>query len=122
MLGLTGSALPKTLEPLHANRSGFREAGLWLAEHLEPGDSVCDPYCWASFYSGYIFRLVNEPAHPTPVAHTEFVVVERSSNPHSHLPELEEVQRRITGGKVVYRWEGQHGKDHAEILIYAVAH
>jgi hypothetical protein len=122
MLGLVGSVLPKTLAPLHSNRSGFRDAGFWLAEHLEPGDSVFDPYCWTSYYSGYIFRQVHAPATTKAGAHTEFVIVERSSNSHPHLPQHDEVQRRIAGGKVVFQWEGRHGKDRAEILIYAVAH
>src|SRR5260370_42228747 len=33
-LGLALVALPKTLEPLHANRAGHHAVGLWLAEHI----------------------------------------------------------------------------------------
>jgi hypothetical protein len=120
VLGLAGSALPKTLEPLHANRSGFRAAGIWLGEQLRPGDQVVDPYCWTSYYSGYLFQQVNpSPGEGTRETMT-YVVVEDSGNKHPHLPLHEKVQHLIDKGEVVYRWKEREGKDRT-ILIYAVA-
>jgi hypothetical protein len=119
VLALAGSALPKTLEPLHANRSGFRAAGFWLGEHLKPGDKVIDPYCWTSYYSGYLFQEVNlSPAGGTCETMT-YVVVEDSNNPHNHLPLVEKVKQLIDKGEEVYRWEEAKAKGRI-ILIYAV--
>ena len=39
-IALAGVALPKCLEPLHANRAGFHNAGLWLAEHARLLDEL----------------------------------------------------------------------------------
>lgn len=54
--------LPKAIQPLHGNQEGHREAGHWLAHHLQPHDLLIDPYHWASFYAGRAFG----PA-PTPL-------------------------------------------------------
>jgi hypothetical protein len=119
VLGLAGSALPKTLEPLHANRSGFRPAGFWLGEHLQPGDEVLDPYCWTSYYAGYIFQQVSA-AHPSGGGATKkYVVVEYSGNNHPHLPEHEKMLHLIEKGEEVYRWEEREGKGR-KIVIYTV--
>jgi hypothetical protein len=118
VLGLAGSALPKTLEPLHGNRSGFRAAGFWLGEHLRPGDNVIDPYCWTSYYSGYLFQEVN-PFPKGETRGTTYVVVEDSKNPHNHLPLVGKVKQLIDKGEEVYRWEEAKAKGRI-ILIYAV--
>ena len=48
--------MTKTMQPLHANRAGNREAGRWLAQNLHPGDVVDDEHLWSKFYSGLFFR------------------------------------------------------------------
>lgn len=55
-LGLT-----QTLKPLHKHRLGHKLAGLWLAEQLQPGDSIVDPYALAYYYAGR--RLDGEAMH-----------------------------------------------------------
>ena len=65
LAGLAVAALPKTLEPLHANRSGFRDAGAWIADHGHDWDAVVDPYSWAHYYSGSVFREDQSPPLPS---------------------------------------------------------
>src|SRR5205085_411280 len=44
LLVLTAAPLSRSAGPLHADRTGFRDAGLWLARNASPGDYVEDPY------------------------------------------------------------------------------
>ena len=63
-------ALPKTLQPLHEYRSGFREVGHWLAEHTRPIDKIDDPLCWAHYYAGRVFlEGCNVPVPPGSWSH-----------------------------------------------------
>jgi len=48
--------LPRCVQPLHRSQEGHRQAGLWLADHLEYQDQLVDPYQWASFYAGVTFQ------------------------------------------------------------------
>src|SRR5262249_33274477 len=50
LTAFVGVALVKTLEPLHVNRLGFRQAGYWLAANANPGDEIVDAYCWSHYY------------------------------------------------------------------------
>ena len=46
LVALMGFGLQEALKPLHGNRAGHRQAGLWLAEHTRLADPVIDPFCW----------------------------------------------------------------------------
>jgi hypothetical protein len=120
-LALIGAALPKSLETLHGNRAGLRQAGTWLREHADPSDEIVDPYCWAHYYAGCTFRegLPTEPA-PGHVP-VRYVVLEHGKSEHTRLTGLEEARQRAQQGRVVYRWEGKQGKHAAEVLVYEVA-
>ncbi len=86
--------LVKTLEPLHGDRTGFREAGHWLASHAQPDEKILDPFCWADYYAGRAFRPETTVSEKAPV---RYVVVEEGISGHSHMPEVEqakEVARR----------------------------
>lgn len=49
--------LPKDVQPLHRSQEAHRQAGLWLAEHMQYNyDVLVDPYNWASFYAGLSFN------------------------------------------------------------------
>jgi hypothetical protein len=110
-------ALPlvRTLAPLHADRTGFREAGHWLAENARPEDEVEDPYAWASYYAGRVFQ-------PGPMkAPTCYIVLEDSGNAHAHYGDnVQRLAERARGGEVVRRWPVPRGKAGAEVRIYAV--
>lgn len=51
--------------PLNAASVGYRQAGAWLSDHVEPGSRVVDLTGWALFYGrreGYTFRNFHEAA------------------------------------------------------------
>jgi 4-amino-4-deoxy-L-arabinose transferase-like glycosyltransferase len=78
--------LPRTLQPLHADRIVFRTAGCWLAAHTPPGDYVLDPYRWANYYAGRVFTegRTELPASHPPIY---YLVVEQSPDKTTRLPE-----------------------------------
>jgi hypothetical protein len=117
------ACLPVCLQPLHANQVGHREAGLWLAEHTQPGDIIVDPFDWAYFYAGRIFQnktpsliLPGEPPK-------RYVVLETSRKPHPELIMLPEAEQLAAGAPVVYDWQPNRRqlKHRAqEVQIFAV--
>jgi hypothetical protein len=109
--------LPRTLEPLHAERTGFREAGSWLAENTLPGDYVFDPYCWGHYFAGRVFTegTMGLPAHQPPVY---YLVFEESKNKHTRLKEHQAAQKLLPHGKELRRWPVRRGKDPAAVVIY----
>jgi hypothetical protein len=113
-------ALPKTLEPLHANRSGFRDVGLWLAEHTAPSDPVIDPYFWSHFYAGRVFTEGKPLAAPPGHQPRRYVVLEKARSDHVRLRLLPEAERLKEQGQLVYRWSGRRPNHRAEVLVYAV--
>jgi hypothetical protein len=121
LLPLCVLPLPRTLAPLHADRAGFRAAGVWLAEHATLDDHIEDPYSWANYYAGRIFvedRTPKVPATPTAMW---YVVLERSNNAHTHLPEVAAAERRATeSGTVIQVWPVHRGKERAEVVVYAI--
>jgi hypothetical protein len=115
LAALVGSALPKSLEPPHLARGGFRDAGLWLAEHAQPADPILDPYCWSTYYAGRLFHK-EQPAPPG-YRPTEYVVLDESGNAHPHLPEQEKARKKAEHGTEVYR--AVNGR-HINVAVYAV--
>jgi hypothetical protein len=117
LLAATVSCLPRTLERLHAERTGFRAAGYWLAEHSLPGDLVLDPYCWAHYFAGRVFTEGVEglEAHQPPV---QYLVVEVSENKHTRLPEHHNAMVLTHYGKEIHRWKVRRGKDRAAVVVY----
>ncbi len=113
----TVGPLPRTLETLHLDRVGFRVAGYWLADHILPGDFILDPYAWANYYAGHVFTEgdPNLPSHHPP---RYYLVLERSRNRHSRLPEQEAALRIAEQGKRIQSWQVKRGKDRAEIVVY----
>jgi hypothetical protein len=120
LLALLGAALPKTLETLHANRNGFRAAGLWLAAHADPSDPVLDPYYWSHYYSGRVFTEGKEQSAPPGHQPVRYVVLERGESEHVRLTLLPEAERLKDQGRCVYCWSGYRPRGRAEVVIYAV--
>jgi hypothetical protein len=117
LAGLVGSALPKSLEPLHTSRGGFRAAGLWLAEHAHAADVIVDPYTWSSYYAGRVFQ----PDQPLAPDATEYLVLDDSGNPHEHLDLHHWVKKTAKEqGQEVYRLTGPGRKEPINVAIYAV--
>jgi hypothetical protein len=121
LLATLAVALPKSIEPLHGNRAGFRQAGLWLHDHADESDEIVDPYCWAHYYAGCVFRehmaTVAAPGHQ-PV---RYVVLEYAKSEHTRLTGLEDAKALAKQGREVFRWTGKQGKNDAEVVVYEVA-
>jgi hypothetical protein len=108
--------LPKTLARLHAERSGFKQAGQWLARTVGPDDELLDPFGWAKYYAGRCFRE-RQPSG----AKVYYVVLDHSRSQHPHLWYLlEEAKKLAERGEKVRTFEVQHGKHKAEVFVYRV--
>jgi len=122
LVGLAGLALPKTLEPLHANRAGHHAVGLWLAEHITPSDELDDPFCWAAHYAGRTF--LREPTAPplANVPHYRYVVHDCRPDHRDRFrkPSAPIANLVSAGGTVVYHWPEQVPVEEANILLFAV--
>jgi hypothetical protein len=112
------AALPKTLQPLHEYRSGFREVGYWLAEHTRPIDQIIDPLCWAHYYAGRVFLEGSDVPLSPGCWPRQFVVLEDAGNRHDRLWTYKEAERKVAGLDPVFRWPCQRGHQRAEILVY----
>jgi hypothetical protein len=116
--------LPRTLQRLHYNRSGFRDTGLWLAQHTSYLDPIVDPYCWSHYYAGRVFiegRDTAEDADPDHVPAT-YVILEEAHNPHPNLPEVATAEKLVKQPhEEVYRWKGYRGREYAEIAVYRLS-
>jgi hypothetical protein len=118
-LALSLSPLPRTLQPLHAERAGFRDVGRWLSENTREGDLVVDPYAWAYYYSGRLFLegreglSVSEPRR-------FYVVMEWAKNKHPHLVPLWKAFWLSQCGEEVQRWSLHRGKEPVLLIVYEV--
>lgn len=119
LLILTMGPLVRTLDRLHAERTGFRTVGQWLAENVPVGDFIEDPYCWANFYAGRVFLegINNLPASTPPCY---YVVLEQTKNKHPHLVSQGMAILHAMQGQEIHRQMVRRGREMAEILIYRV--
>jgi hypothetical protein len=117
LTGVVALALPRTLAPLHSERVGFRLAGEWLAEHVEPGDMVFDPFTWSSYHAGLDFAP-GRPVEPTSVC---YVVLDRSRSKHDHLWYLvNPAEEQASKGVEVRRFPVCVGKSESTVIVYRV--
>lgn len=109
----------KSMETLHYNREGFKQAGKWLENHGKEGDLVEDAFCWSHFYAGKVFLegksglVVSDPR-------VKYVIVERSGNPHLRLQTQDEESLKAQQGKVVYDWPCRRKGANSTVLVYEV--
>ncbi len=121
LIAIPVAGLVRTLKPLHEERTGFKEVGLWLAENTTPGDFVLDPYSWANYYSGRVFT--DPSIHPTPSPGRQwFIVLEDAKNPHERLGWHRVAVRTVerTNAPAVYRQPVRRDKGDGEIVVYSV--
>lgn len=112
--------LYRTCEPLHANRSGFKQAGLWLAGNVPIGDEVQDPFCWTHFYAGRVFLEAETKGLPISHPRRKFVVVDRSASKHERLPVISEETLEKLGGKPVFIHESKKRRAGEAVIVYEV--
>ena len=109
----------KSMETLHYNREGFKQAGKWLSSNCKEGDLVEDAFCWSHFYAGKVFLegksglVVSDPR-------VKYVIVERSGNPHLRLQTQDEESLKAQKGKVVYDWPCRRKGANSTVLVYEV--
>jgi 4-amino-4-deoxy-L-arabinose transferase-like glycosyltransferase len=118
--------LAKTLEPLHADRVGFRQAGYWLANNAWTGDQIDDAYAWAHYYAGHVFTEVDPadgiPGDRGPVhePRIRYVVMEVSDNKHARLNTSKPEELLAAGGRVEHEWPLSNRKDNAAVKVFVV--
>jgi hypothetical protein len=122
LLGLAATGLARSLEPLHADRAGFKAAGLWIAERVTENDVVLDPYCWSHYYAGQLFRETPPRDFPPGTKRLRYVVLEKSNNAHAHLlPYVEESRAWAKVGTLVHSVAAPRSKDKfAAVEVYTV--
>ena len=116
--GLLVTPLMRTLETLHSNRTGFREAGEWIAENSRPGDPVIDGFCWTHYHAGRVFTEIGPKGIPISDPPVQFIIVERSNNKHIRLQTFKEEDLVGKGGKVVWTSTPRKDKDKAVVVVY----
>lgn len=116
--GLIATPLARTLEPLHSNRTGFREAGEWILQNSRPGDPVIDGFCWTHYYAGRVFTEIGPKGIPISDPPVQYIIVERSNNKHLRLQTFNEEDLVARGGKVVWTSTPRKDKDKAIVVVY----
>jgi hypothetical protein len=122
--GTLASAMPKTLDTLHANRAGHHAAGLWLAAHAADHDIINDEHCWAHYYAGHVFLENQVRPQPPQTPPVRYIVVGKRDTDSPLAPTRQKPpsadQIRAAGGEVVFRWPEQVSDADASVLIYAI--
>ena len=118
-------SLPKTLQPLHLHRAGFREAGLWLAENTLPVDHIDDALCWSHYYAGRVF--LEGRIYPVPPGYhpRDFVVLEDAGNPHPRSWKYQLARARVEralaeGVKPAKTWMVRRGRRKGTVSVYVL--
>jgi hypothetical protein len=114
VLGLVVAA-PALTKPLHHNRAGHKAAGKWLAQTINDGDGIHDPFNWAEFYAGRV-----DPRVTTDRPDRLFVVLETSNNQHSRLPHMPAARANAALGHIVYHWPENRPAAAAQVVVYQV--
>jgi hypothetical protein len=115
---LVAIGMPSTLKPLHANRAGHHAAGQWLASNAGKHDEVIDPFAWAYFYGGGVFRE-GRVAPAAPEKRTRYVVMEQGSNEHARLGWTMNLARQLAPhGEPVYHWPENAKPEKALVVVY----
>ena len=105
--------LVQTLEPLHGDRAGFRQAGRWLAGRTRVEEGVFDPFGWAGYYAGRYFRQGD--ATNTPCS---YVVLEEGGSHHSHLVTVPEAEAAARAFDQKWEFLTPRGKEMVKVVIY----
>lgn len=119
LLILLVPSLWKSMETLHYNREGFKQAGHWLAKNSLPGDPVDDPFCWTHYHAGKVFlEGAKNLEHSNPGI--RYVVVEKSKNPHIRLQTFSEEKLLKDGGELVFEHKGKNKGAPPCIMVFKI--
>ena len=111
--------LTKTLQPLHGNRVGNREAGRWLAQNVHSGDVIEDEHQWSKFYSGLFFRDGDDSDLPPDPKAKRYTVVTRWVA-HGGVGVAADTRNEIekNAGHLAYQWPTKGPSDKARVVVY----
>ena len=105
------------LAPVNAGAAGYRQAGLWLAEHASADEHVADVTGWSQFYgarAGYVFaNLIEAPADPA----LRWVIV-RDAHLQGPWPYCERLRGLVVGAKLVVRFPPTASAGRSRVSIY----
>ncbi len=119
LFGIVLSALPFTLQTMHAQREGHKYAGRWLASQMADDDWLVDPLAWAEWYAGRtLYKTTSYDGHPK----VKWVVVEEGKiSPHSRIPQWELANELKEKGELVFKWpESPKSKSSPVVCVYRV--
>jgi len=106
------SGVPPLLKPLHSNRAGHHAAGRWIAGRITDHDEVIDPFAWAHYYAGCVFREGKDTVPANERA--KYVVLEVT--PHPRLTGMSIALHFAEKGEPVYQWPEQR----PTVVVYRV--
>jgi 4-amino-4-deoxy-L-arabinose transferase-like glycosyltransferase len=114
--------LPIALKPLHASKRGFRDAGLWVANHADHADVVIDPFGWSEYYANRVLPGLPLPSPAPGHVPCYYVILDRTtlSDHRSALPLLPDAIRLSARGTLVYHWPEQRPAEQADVSVFAV--
>lgn len=103
MSGFLVCCLPKALRPLHRSQEAHRQAGYWLAEHLDQTDVVVDPYHWASFYAGISFM----PKRDELQSRSTYGIIDPRDADLNRLRDWQAARLQEPSAKTLWQWPDQ---------------
>jgi hypothetical protein len=113
------ASYPFCFKPLHPNREGHRQAGLWVADHIPQDALFIDPFRWTEFVAGRSYR--NFPNEDRSRKFTEgvvYVLIEpKNPTPGSRLA-LDFTKEYAAKGTLVYQWPPNVALETASVAIY----
>lgn len=117
-VGLIGVVyFAETLAPVNGGMGGYRQAGIWLAQHERDGSRVIDVTGWSQFYgerSGYTFEnLIAAPGDPA--ARWVVVRAQHLLGPWEYCSRL---RRLVEGLEPVHTFEGRAGRRTTQVYLY----
>ena len=122
LAGLLAVGMPKTLDTLHGNRTGYHAAGLWLAEQATPHDIIDDDHCWAEYYSGRVTQIRDPLPRPAGYQPVRYVVLgrrEREITLTWNRPgPIDEAALQAQGARIVYHWPARGTPAEAAVVVY----
>lgn len=109
-LVIAGLCLPKALQPLHRSQEAHRQAGYWLADHLEHSDLLVDPYHWASFYAGVSFM----PKRTSHDSHSTLGIIDPRDADLNRQQAWKDAKLQEPEAKTIWHWPAE---GHPKLII-----
>ena len=109
--------LPAVFRPVNDGCGAYREAGAWLAAHVDRADRVADVTGWSLFYgdrAGYTFADLHAAASDPAVRW----VVARDAHVAGPWGYCGRLRGLIAGAKVVARFPAERREGQSRVTVY----